>query len=92
MTDGPHPRQRVRPAIVVSIATAGDLLQWHPDLRLITADGGRSADGSWHTLAQGDAERLMRLFRERLPGSLLDKRAIAQELVQKLLAWTHPGF
>jgi hypothetical protein len=35
---------------------------------------------------------LMRLFRERLLGSLLDKRAISQELVRKLLAWRHPGF
>lgn len=34
----------------------------------------------------------MRLFRERLLGSLLDKRAISQELVRKLLAWRHPGF
>jgi hypothetical protein len=34
----------------------------------------------------------MRLFRERLLGSLLDKRAISQELVHKLLAWRHPGF
>jgi hypothetical protein len=34
----------------------------------------------------------MRLFRERLLGSLLDKRAISQELIQKLLAWRHPGF
>src|SRR4029450_1261235 len=34
----------------------------------------------------------MQLFRERLLGSLLDKRAISQEWVQKLLAWRHPGF
>jgi Putative transposase/Transposase zinc-binding domain len=81
-----------RPGIVVSIATAGDLLQWHPHLHLITTDGGRSPDGSWHTPAQWDAERLMQLFRERLLGSLLDKRAISQELIQKLLAWRHPGF
>jgi hypothetical protein len=39
-----------------------------------------------------DAERLMRLFRERLLSSLLDKRAISLELVHKLLAWRHPGF
>jgi hypothetical protein len=31
----------------------------------------RPADGSWHTPAQWDAERLTRLFRERLLGSLL---------------------
>ena len=31
-----------RPGIVVSVATAGDLLQWHPHLHLITTDGGRN--------------------------------------------------
>ncbi len=34
----------------------------------------------------------MTLFRERLLTSLIDKRAISQELVHKLLAWKHPGF
>ena len=34
----------------------------------------------------------MRLFRERLLGSLLDKHAISEELVKKLLAWRHSGF
>jgi hypothetical protein len=81
-----------RPGIVVSIATAGDLLQWHPHLHLITTDGGRAPEGKWHPLPHWDGEKLMRLFRERLLGSLLDKRAISQELVHKLLAWRHPGF
>jgi hypothetical protein len=81
-----------RLGIVVSVATAGDLLQWHPHLHLITTDGGRCTDGSWHTPEPWDAERLLRLFRERLLGSLLDKRASSQELVQKLLAWRLPGF
>ena len=85
-------RGDARPGIVVSVVTAGDLLQWHPHLHLITTDGGRNPDGSWHTPAEWEAGRLMRLFRERLLDSLLDKRAISQELVQKLLAWRHPGF
>jgi hypothetical protein len=34
----------------------------------------------------------MGLFRERLLGSLLEQRAISRELVQKLVAWRHPGF
>ena len=36
----------VRPGIVVSIASAGDLLQWHPHLHIITTDGGFSSDGN----------------------------------------------
>jgi hypothetical protein len=34
----------------------------------------------------------MTLFRERLLASLVEQRAISKELVQKLLAWRHPGF
>jgi Transposase zinc-binding domain/Putative transposase len=81
-----------RPGIVISVATAGDLLQWHPHLHLITTDGGRTPDGLWHPLPAWDGARLMTLFRERLRASLLDQHAISQELVRKLLAWRHPGF
>jgi hypothetical protein len=44
-----------RPGIVVSVATAGDLLQWHPHLHLITTDGGRTPGGSWHPCRGGTA-------------------------------------
>jgi hypothetical protein len=84
--------REARPGIVVSVATAGDLLQWHPHLHPITTDAARSQDGSWHALPEGDAVRLMTLFREGLLGRLVDRRAISNELVSKLLAWRHPGF
>jgi len=84
--------REARPGIVVSVATAGDLLQWHPHLHLIATDAGRTRDGSWHALPQWDAVRLMMLFRERLLAKLVEKRAISRELVTKLVAWRHPGF
>jgi hypothetical protein len=37
----------LRPGLVVSVATAGDLLQWHPHLHLLTSDGGFAADGTF---------------------------------------------
>jgi len=37
----------VRPGLVVSLATAGDLLQWHSHLHLLTTDGGFAPDGSF---------------------------------------------
>jgi len=82
----------VRPGLVVSLATAGDLLQWHPHLHLLTSDGGFGADGRFVFLAQWDATLLMSLFRERILARLLDRHAISKELVQRLLAWRHPGF
>jgi hypothetical protein len=81
-----------RPGLVVSIATAGDLVQWHPHLHLLTTDGGKTADGSWKPLPEWDASLLMRLFRESLLARLVLAHAVSPELVKKLLAWKHPGF
>jgi hypothetical protein len=71
----------VRPGLVVSVATAG-----------LTSDGGFAADGTFVSLAQWDAMLLLSLFRERILARLLARHAISKELVQRLLAWRHPGF
>jgi hypothetical protein len=81
-----------RPGLVVSIATAGDLVQWHPHVHLLTTDGGRTADGSWQPLPEWNPTLLMSLFRQRLLARLIEAHAISPELVSKLLAWRHPGF
>jgi hypothetical protein len=77
---------------VVSIATAGDLVQWHPHGHLLSTDGGFSEDGAFHLLESWDAEAVMKLFRERLLARLVERHAISDELARKLVAWRHPGF
>jgi hypothetical protein len=64
----------------------------HPHLHLLTTDGGFAPDGRFLPLPQWDPALLVSLFRERLLARLLDRHAISQELVHKLLAWRHPGF
>jgi len=81
-----------RPGIVVSIATSGDLVQWHPHGHLLLTDGGFSDDGAFHPLPALDGEAVMTLFRERLLARLIEKHALSQELASKLMSWTHPGF
>jgi hypothetical protein len=81
-----------RPGIVVSIATAGDLAQWHPHGHLLTTDGGFREDGAFHRLESWDADAVMKLFRERLLARLVERHAISEDLARKLVAWTHPGF
>ncbi len=82
----------LRPGVVVSIATSGDLLQWNPHLHVLTSDGGFSAGGVFHPLDTWDAHEIMRLFRERLLVRLVARHAISQELADKLLPWRHAGF
>jgi hypothetical protein len=65
----------MRPGIVVSIATSGDLLQWNPHAHLLVTDGAFSDDGTFHPLPTWDGEALMRLFRERLLARLVDRHA-----------------
>jgi hypothetical protein len=55
-----------RPGIVVSIASAGDLLQWHPHGHLLVTDGSFSDDGAFRPLETWDADAVMKRFRERL--------------------------
>jgi len=81
-----------RPGIVVSIATSGDLVQWHPHGHLLLTDGGFSDDGAFHPLPAWDGEAVMKLFRERLLARLIEKHALSQELATKLMSWKHPGF
>jgi hypothetical protein len=81
-----------RPGLVVSIATAGDLVQWHPHVHLLATDGGKAADSSWQPLPEWDAPLLTRLFRESLLAKLVLAHAISPELVQRLLAgWSLGG-
>ena len=77
---------------MIAIATAGDLVQWHPHVHLLTTDGGRAADGAWQRLPEWDGALLMTLFRERLLARLVESHVLSQELVAKLVGWKHPGF
>ncbi len=81
-----------RPGIVVSIATAGDLVQWHPHGHLLLTDGGFCAEGAFHPLPSWDGEAVMKQFRERLLARLVERHAISEDLARRLVAWKHPGF
>jgi hypothetical protein len=58
----------------------------------LLTDGGFAADGSFRTIATWDAERVTKLFRQRLLDRLVATKAISEDLVKRLLAWKHPGF
>jgi hypothetical protein len=81
-----------RPGIVVSIATSGDLMQWHPHGHLLVTDGAFSEAGAFRPIKAWDADAVMKLFRERLLARLIERHAISEDLARKLLAWRHPGF
>ena len=58
----------------------------------LSTDGPFSNDYAFHPLERGDAEAVMKLFRERLLARLVERHAISQELARKLVARRQPGF
>jgi hypothetical protein len=70
--------EQARSGIVASIATSGDLMQWHPHGHLLVTDGAFSDDGAFHTIASWNAEAVMTLFRERLLARLIERHAISE--------------
>jgi hypothetical protein len=81
-----------RPGFVISIATSGDLMQWHPHGHLLVTDGAFSDAGAFHPIKAWNADAVMKLFRECLLARLIERHAISEDLARKLLAWRHPGF
>jgi hypothetical protein len=68
-----------RPGIVVSLATAGDLMQWHPHGHLLVTDGALSDARPFRPVEAWDADAVMKLFRERLLARLIEHHAISQD-------------
>jgi hypothetical protein len=62
---GEHMRRQLRadtrPGIVVSIATSGNLVQWHPHGHLLVSDGAFSDDGTYHRLETWDGDAVVPL-------------------------------
>ncbi len=84
--------EAVRPGLVVPMATAGDLSQCHPHGHVLATKGGFAGEASFQEMPGWDAERSMKLFRERLLQRLMAKHAIFALLVQKLATWRDLGF
>lgn len=94
VVSSPEPDARVRTSlgIVVSVASAGDLLQWHLHGHILVTDGAFPDAGTSHPLETWDGDKVMKLFRERLLARLIERHAISEELAQEPLAWRNPGF
>jgi hypothetical protein len=74
----------IQPGMVVSIATAGDLVQWHPHLHILATDGRFSPDRTLRALPVWEGDAVMKLFRQRLLDRLVARKAISEELVRTL--------
>jgi hypothetical protein len=84
--------EKLQPAGIFSIATAGDFLNWNPHLHALIASGVFRADGSFVLVPLFQENVLRELFEANVLKLLVSQGLITAELIAKIRTWRHSGF
>jgi len=81
-----------RPAFIEFVQTFGDLVNFHPHVHVLAADGVFGVDGSFVELPPIPEALLEGGFRRAVLDFLVEERAISEELRNRTLGWRYSGF
>ena len=81
-----------KPAMVISLHTSGDLLQWHPHLHAIALSGTLDELGAFTPAANIDTVQLEAAFQRRVLGALVDLERLDLDSATNIASWDHSGF
>ena len=81
-----------QPALILTLHTFGEYLDFHPHLHALVADGLFTRAGVFHPLPPLPLKPLGELFRAHLLKLLVTLKLLPPERVQVLLSWKHSGF
>ena len=80
------------PAVVLTVQTAGEALNFNPHLQGLLADGTFDAAGVFTPLAAIDTERMAAHFRDHVLAALVTRGLISDEVPAQILSQEHSGF
>jgi hypothetical protein len=80
------------PALILTVQTAGEALNFNPHLHGLLADGTFESDGKFTPLAAIDIEALACHFQNEVLAKLLPRGLITDDDVAQILAQEHSGF
>jgi hypothetical protein len=84
--------EKLTPAAILSIATAGDFLNWNPHIHALVASGVFRPDGSFVPVPLFQKNVLRELFEANVFKLLVSEGLITAGLIGKMRAWRHSGF
>ena len=84
--------RKLLPAGILSIATAGDFLNWNPHIHGLIASAIFHPDGSFVPVALFQENVLRELFEANVFKLLVSEGLITAELISKMRTWKHSGF
>jgi hypothetical protein len=80
------------PALILTLHTFGEYLDFHPHLHALVADGLFTCDGVFRPRPELPLKPLEELFRAHVLKLLVDLKLLPPERVQVLHSWKHSGF
>ena len=80
------------PALVLTPQTQGDLLNWHPHVHGVVAEGVFGASGQFMHIPDIQQHRAEEFWQERVFDLLLDAHKIDEQTAGSMRAWRHSGF
>jgi hypothetical protein len=80
------------PALILTVQTAGEALNWNPHLHGLLADGTFDEAGAFTPFAAIDSERIAEHFRDRVLAELVTRGLITDEVPAQILSQEHSGF
>lgn len=78
--------------MVMSLHTAGALLNFHPHVHGLSIHGGVDANSTFHPLRDIDTAWLSRVFARNVFEALLKEELLEPETVTQMQSWQHSGF
>jgi len=85
-------RSDAQPAVILTLHTFGEYLDFHPHVHALVADGLFTRDGVFHPLPPLPLKPLEELFRAHILKLLVALKLLPPERVQVLHSWKHSGF
>ncbi len=80
------------PAVVLTLQTAGEALNFNPHLHGLLADGTFDAAGNFAPFTAIDTERMAEHFRDHVLAELVTRGLITDEVPAQILSQEHSGF
>lgn len=86
------PSNTLRTGMVMSLHTAGTLLNWHPHCHSVALNGVILDDGHFLELPEIDTALIQEYFSEKVIKFLLKRELIDEDVVSNMRSWKHSGF
>jgi hypothetical protein len=85
-------KAKAHPAIILTLHTFGEHLDFHPQIHALVADGLLTWDGQFHCLSEPPIKPLEEIPRAHVIQPLVDLDLLPHDRVRLLHFWKHTGF